>query len=239
MFSKIKWEYVIFVIVMILGIAVLCQTSVTSSQGSQMEFPPTLVINLDSRQDRMREFTTEFRNWPVTVERVSAIKYSPGWKGCSASHLKCVKIAKERKYPWVLIVEDDCTLSADAAEKFQELLPFLWANRDRWDIFYGGVTSIKKYERISYSPAIFQVYCFAAHFCLIHSDSYNKILNNHPWAIEDYKDPIDVYYAESLRIWTTAPFIAKQRPSKSDRETGVKDYTEFIGRAEKKLLNMK
>jgi hypothetical protein len=86
------------------------------------------------------------------------------------------------------------------------------------------------------SPAIFEVSCFATHFCLIHNASYTKILNNYPESIEDYKDQIDVYYGYNLRIWTTTPFFAKQRPSKSDIEEGIKDYTELFNDSEKKLL---
>ena len=226
--------FLIRAVTMYSGAAMHSGAAMQSGEGAQ--FPPTLVINLDSRQDRMSEFTQEFRNWPISVERVAGVKYSPGWKGCSASHLKCVKLAKERNYPWVLITEDDCILMPNASEQFQAILPYLWQNREHWDIFYGGVTAVKKYKVISDSPAIFEVKCYAAHFCLIHSASYTKILNNHPQSIDEYKDPIDVYYGETLRIWTTAPFFAKQRPSKSDIEEGVKDYTEFFGRAEKKLL---
>jgi hypothetical protein len=229
LFPAIKWQYMIIMLIVIMFLSFLLHSPT-------MQFPPTLVINLDSRQDRMSEFTEEFRSWPSPVERVTAVKYSPGWKGCSASHLKCVKLAKDRKYPWVLVLEDDCTLTPGASEQFQALLPYLWQNRGNWDIFYGGVTVIKKSKRISHSPEIFEVTCFAAHFCLIHSGSYDKILNNYPGAIEDYKDPIDVYYADTLRIWTTVPFFAKQRPSESDIEKGVKDYTEMFNRSEKKLL---
>ena len=227
----------------IIGIAFLIRSLPVHSAAAMhsaavAQFPPSLMINLDSRKDRMSEFTQEFQSWPVTVERISAVKYNPGWKGCSASHLKCVKLAKERNYPWVLVMEDDCILTPGASEQFQALLPYLWENRDHWDIFYGGVTVIKKSKRISGSPAIFEVSCFAAHFCLIHNTSYTKILNNHPESIDDYKDPIDVYYANTLRIWTTVPFFAKQRPSKSDIEEGVKDYTELFNHSEQKLLKL-
>jgi hypothetical protein len=229
LFPAIKWQYMIVMLTIIIALSFLLRPA-------SMQFPPTLVINLDSRQDRMSEFTQEFRSWPVTVERVSAVKYSPGWKGCAASHLKCIKLAKERNYPWVLVVEDDCTLTPGASEQFQAVLPYLWQNRERWDIFYGGATSLKKSNRVSYSPDIFEVTCFTTHFCLIHSSSYNKILNNYPEVIDEYMDPIDLYYANTLRIWTTAPFFAKQRPSKSDIEERIRDYSELFNDSEKKLL---
>ena len=170
LFPAIKWQYMIIMLAIIIGLSFLIRSFAMQNQNqTAMQFPPTLVINLDSRQDRMSEFTQEFRNWPTSVERVSAVKYSPGWKGCAASHLKCVKLAKERKYTWVLVVEDDCTLTPGASKQFQAVLPYLWQNRDRWDIFYGGVTHIKKSKRISHSPQMFEVTCVTAHFCLIHS----------------------------------------------------------------------
>jgi hypothetical protein len=241
LFPAIKWQYMILMLGIIIGLSFLIRSAPMHSAAAvatAAQFPPTLVINLDSRNDRMSEFTQEFRNWPVTVERISAVKYNPGWKGCSASHLKCVKLAKDRNYPWVIITEDDCTLTPGASEQFQALLPYLWENRGSWDIFYGGVTALNKYKRIAYTPAIFEVKCYTTHFCLIHNTSYDKILNNHPKSIDDYKQQIDVYYGETLRIWTTAPFFAKQRPSKSDIEEEVKDYTEIFRRAEKKLLEL-
>jgi GR25 family glycosyltransferase involved in LPS biosynthesis len=192
----------------------------------------------------MLEITNEFAKWPSRPERVSAVKYSPGWKGCSASHLKCITIAKERKYPWVLILEDDCVLTSTALEQFKALLPFLWNSTEDWDLFYGGTTFLKYGIRKSYSPPLFQVSGYAAHFCLIHKSSYNKILENHPQNIENFEIPIDVYYSDKFRIWTTLPFFAKQRPSISDiviTGDGLSvnvDYNSEFNKAESLLTNM-
>ncbi len=200
-------------------------------------FPPTLLINLDSRPDRLNEITAEFRDWPVPVERVVAVKLSPGWKGCSASHLKCVRLAKERNYPWLIIIEDDCTLTPNAIKQLQTLLPHLWSTRDKWDIFYGGTTFLKDKERVSLEPALYKVKGYTTHFCLIHKSSYDKILNGYPSDAEEFKMQIDKYYADNFRIWTTVPFFAKQRPGKSDVGTEEKeDYTNFFDDAEKQLL---
>ena len=105
-----KKKYVIYIFFLLI-LAIICALLIINKSSI---FPPILYINLDSRKDRMQELTREFANFPVAPERVSAVKYSPGWKGCSASHLKCITIAKERNYPWVLIVEDDCALTTNA-----------------------------------------------------------------------------------------------------------------------------
>jgi hypothetical protein len=240
--NKKYYTYLLLISLLIICSLLIIKTHIFLKKN--VLFPPILYINLDTRKDRMLEITKEFSKWPVPPERVSAVKYSPGWKGCSASHLKCVTIAKERKYPWVLIVEDDCVLSSTALEKFKALLPFLWNYKDDWDIFYGGTTFIKYGIRKSYDPPLFQVSGYATHFCLIHNSSYNKILDNHPRHIDDFKIPIDVYYSNKLRIWTTTPFIAKQRPSISDivlttnGDAAYADYDSESNKAETLLTNM-
>jgi len=149
-------------------------------------------------------------------------------------------LAKERGLPWILILEDDCVLKPDAARRFQALLPFLWENRTRWDMFNGGVTALKKHKRISYHPPVYEVYGYAANFYLVHQGSYDRILNGHPSNSAEFKDPIDVYYADEFRIWTTTPYLAAQRPGPSDindsQKKGVSDYTSVFDKAEQKLL---
>jgi GR25 family glycosyltransferase involved in LPS biosynthesis len=189
----------------------------------------------------MEEVTNEFKDWPVPIERISAVKYKPGWKGCSASHIKAVKLAKERNYPWVVILEDDCILTPIAAQQFQSLLPYLWKNRSRWDIFYGGTSIVKEKPqiRISYSPPMYQTLAYTTHFCLIHKSTYDRILSNYPRNIVDFKQQIDVYYSQILRIWTTTPFFALQRSGKSDISSKeITDYTEIFKESERILLEL-
>jgi hypothetical protein len=183
----------------------------------------------------MAEVAEEFKRWPLKPERISAVKFSPGWKGCSFSHLKAINLAKTRNYPWVLIIEDDCIITKSAVEQFNLLLPYLWENRAHWDIFLGGSTFLKEGSRISSSPPIYKVKSFPAHFCLIHNSTFDKILSTHP---EDPKDPIDVFYADNLRLWTTTPFFAKQRPGKSDISNNTEDYNSLFDEAEKTLINL-
>ena len=209
-----------------------------TSRSPPSNFPHTVVINLDDRTDRMREVGEEFGGWPVRVERVSAVRRKPGWKGCSASHLKCLQLAKDRGLPWILILEDDCVLKPDAARRFTELLPFLWSTRDRWDMFNGGVTILKHHTRISRTPNIHEVRGYATNFYLVHQGAYDRILDSHPKDPSDFKEPIDVHYAKTFRIWTTVPYLAAQRPGTSDveKEAENRDYNELFDEAEQKLL---
>ena len=243
MSKKTKWSTELMVVggLVLFAAAAFFVTATAAAAATTVpsNFPTTVVINLDDRKDRWKEVQDEFASWPVPVERVSAVRLKPGWKGCSASHLKCVRLAKERGLPWILILEDDCVLRPDAARRFTELLPTLWSTRDRWDMFNGGVTALKKHRRVSYTPLLYEVYGYAANFYLVHEASYDRILDGHPPTPAQFKDPIDVYYADTFRIWTTTPYLAAQRPGKSDIETerkGLMDYTSSFDKAEQKLL---
>jgi GR25 family glycosyltransferase involved in LPS biosynthesis len=68
------------------------------------------IINLAERQDRWIDIMEEMEEFQVPldrIERFNAIKHEKGYMGCTMSHLSCLKIAKERRYNNVLILEDD------------------------------------------------------------------------------------------------------------------------------------
>jgi hypothetical protein len=197
-----------------------------------MQFPHTFVINLDDRPEKWKQTVESFKSFPVTLERLDAVRASPGWKGCTASHFKAIQLAKERKYEWVLILEDDAQLVKNGYEKFMELLPIIYAHRHKWDIFLGGATMVENVRQILSSPPLYQAGAYTTHFCLIHNGAYDKILS-------EYDDgPIDVYYKEKMRLWMTNPHIATQRPGVSDIENGETNYNKIFDDASRKLWIM-
>lgn len=201
-----------------------------------LPLPPILCINLPERQDRRTSLLKEFALWPARVEIVSAIRKKPGWKGCTLSHLKCIEIAKQRKYPWVICVEDDCQLQPGALKSLQSVLPYLWNNRGKWDIFSGGISMLKKEGApINKDLQLIEANGYAAHFMLIHAGTYDKILNNIPKDDEHIKI-IDVFYSENLRMWTRVPYLSIQRPSASDIENKNVNYNKHFQKSEQTLL---
>ena len=69
---------------------------------------PVLYINLDKRTDRRKHIENQFNDFK-NVERVEAIDTcdTNGYYGCVQSHLKALKLAKQKGYYEVLICEDD------------------------------------------------------------------------------------------------------------------------------------
>jgi hypothetical protein len=192
-----------------------------------MEFPKILVINLGERTDRWKHIQDEFEDWPEPLHRISAVKRTIGWKGCTLSHKKAVQYAKDHVFPWVLVLEDDCQLEKNALHRFQEVLPILWEQRSDWDIFMGGISytgdhSFDHGRVIQDHPSLLQIKGYAAHFCLIHDGTYDKILRMK-------MEKMDVFYADHLRLWTTLPYLAIQAPSHSNIEKTYTNYSESFG----------
>lgn len=184
-----------------------------------MEFPKILVINLSNRKDRWKDIQEEFKHWPEPLHRIPAIKRKVGWKGCTLSHQKAVRYAKEHHFPWVLLLEDDCQLEKDALKRFQELLPILWDQRSDWDVFSGGISySDSNPSIIQDNPPILQAKGRAAHFCLVHESTYDIILHMK-------MEVIDMFYENKLQVWITLPYLAIQAPSHSSIEKKFTNYS--------------
>lgn len=74
--------------------------------------PKIFFINLESRHDRRQEMIDTLKGYDY--ERVEAV-HTPnrGYIGCVLSHIKCLSLAKERKYDSVIILEDDFIFKSD------------------------------------------------------------------------------------------------------------------------------
>ena len=70
---------------------------------------PKFVVNLERRSDRLESITNEMNYIDWEFELFNAIDTN-SHVGCSLSHIEILKIAKERNYESVLIIEDDCKI---------------------------------------------------------------------------------------------------------------------------------
>lgn len=74
------------------------------------ELQHVFYINLAKRTDRRHHVEQQLKKVGIRAEnitRFNAIQTQNGAIGCSMSHLKCLEMAIEKKYPHILIVEDD------------------------------------------------------------------------------------------------------------------------------------
>jgi GR25 family glycosyltransferase involved in LPS biosynthesis len=202
-----------------------------------MEIPKAFVINLPDRTDRLDAFKENFKGWNLDLEIMPGIKDPEGWKGCSRSHRKVIEKAKAEGLDWVLVLEDDCKPVEPTAERFNALLPILWARRDEWDIFIGGPTSTSHEEirLIQRDPPLVEMKGFALQFIIVNGKIFDQILKE----VDDASPPvIDIYYREKFRLWATYPSIAIQIPSKSNIQGGPTNYRGMFKNAESRIKNI-
>jgi glycosyl transferase family 25 len=238
--KTIHWN--IIVIIVILIIIALFNYGM-NTESTVMSFPPTLVINMNKDTERLKTLREDFKfaGWPVPLERVEAVERKPGYIGCALSHMKCMELALERNYDWVLILEDDCLLKPRARDRFMALLPELWKRRSEWDNYYAGPVGIypeNGYKVINKDLGLIQIGGDCLHFVLIHKEACKKILKKLN-GLE--KIPvIDIYYRTHFRTFTSVPYIAIQKPGESNIQTRegktYMDFTEEYNQSEQKLI---
>jgi GR25 family glycosyltransferase involved in LPS biosynthesis len=91
-------------------------------------------INLNKRTDRRGEIETELNNFGLEYERFEAIETRGfGILGCGLSHLGVLKIAKERGYENVLILEDDFQFLVEK-EEFEKQLNCFFEENINFDV---------------------------------------------------------------------------------------------------------
>lgn len=177
------------------------------------------VINLDSRKDRLKEFTSQA--FPFVVERFSAITGESGVKGCRASHK--VILDKGNELPFV-VFEDDCKMVQDwsAVTRAMTELP------ENWDLLYVGANLNKPLKQ--HSEHLFYLKdAWTTHAIIYGSQRViDYIKKNMP--IDE--TPIDVFYSKSVltnfNCFLVSPMVAIQRDSFSDVQNHNSNYEQLM-----------
>lgn len=198
-----------------------------------------LVINLDSHekwftavQQAMLPYELECERFIVTPDEHKQI-------GCTMSHLELIARAKKERWPYLIVLEDDC-VTREAIKAWPSIFEYLLKEKHRWDIFLGGAMYVqpKKLQLDFKSPIsppveiIECVHAVAAHFIVYNETSYDRFLQWHdlPEPIEKRPNIDNLYDRFRLRTWVAAPFLAWQRARPGNDLTGP------IQHAEEKLL---
>jgi len=177
-------------------------------------------INLDSRTDRREEIERELASMDLQGERFAAIKTSPGAFGCSLSHSAVLKLAKERGYPQVLILEDDFQFLVSKEELNSFMNKFSDKEYDVIMVSYNMVASVPEGDFVRVKDA------HTTSGYIVHSRFYDRLIENFDKGIPELMKTgkhwiyaIDQYWKclQPDALWYAAsPRIGKQRPSISD-----------------------
>ena len=186
-------------------------------------FDRIVVINLDSRPDRMESFDKQAKKYGIEYQRFSAVvanppSLPPTW-ACKESHKSVIKQAVEDNVKRLFVFEDDALFVEDFNTKLADLYKELPKD---WDMFYLGAWHLEyeKYKeglvkmKDSYSA---HAYGINAHYL---DDAFSVV----------YKPkPIDIALATKhpfIKAYCAKPALVGQIPGYSDIEKEYRDVTE-------------
>jgi len=213
-----------------------------------MNLDKIFIINLPERTDRKIQIIDELKKQNITnydffdgvrptledvdkwnknycfhnkknVHPFKFLNYRRGCLGCLKSHIEIIKIALERNYKNILILEDD----TEFIDNFDKLFEYAKEINNTYDMLYlaGSHLGTKKYVSNNVNKVI------GTHttgsYCITEK-AMKYILNN----IEGYDKEIDVFYAKILQpifnCYCVKMHITRQRDGYSDIQQGNVSY---------------
>lgn len=191
-----------------------------------MKLDRVFFINLDHRTDRLSEIEGELASHGLLhiCERFPGIYHETiGGVGCTQSHIEVLKLAKERGYGRVLILEDDFMFTV-SKDDFQEKI-------DKLDDIEFDVCMLS-YNLMNYAESPQHSFLYkvleaqTASGYIVNSHYYDELINvlseavpafeatNHHWI---YSNDIVWKPLQKRDNWICFnPRLGKQRPSYSD-----------------------
>lgn len=202
---------------------------------------PKFVINLKSRTDRLESITKELNyiGWD-NFEIFEAINKN-SYMGCTLSHLEIIKIAKERGYSRVMVIEDDCTIMPYSKSFLTQLesqidgIEFCVMNLA--PTLNRPVNRCEKYDLlldltdIPPKPYEYLTETFATNMMIYDSSIYDEMFKiaDEQYPSGDYTEPIDGYLVKKIypKFQSYCPVlpIGPQQNSYSDVSHGM--YNNF------------
>lgn len=185
-----------------------------------------VVMNLDSRPDRMAQVTDELNRQGIVFKRFPAIQNSEGWEGYNQT-IRAV-FEKYQEVEKLFLFEDDCYFESDFDPTVLEELP------NEWDGFWlGSNLQSDHYQRIS--PRISRLENgWNTHAVLLSREFRGWCLHNWDGQLV-FDEWVRVNALPVRNCYVLNPMIAFQRPSNSDIIGGFADYTEAWQSAKNRL----
>lgn len=192
-------------------------------------------INLKERLDRKKSVELELDKLGWKYTRFEAVKTKSGRVGCSMSHLKLLKMAKEKKMPYIVIVEDD--IQFKDVELFKKLFDNFMNSKIEYDVFL--LAGNLRMPAVKVTPNIIKVYkSFTTTGYIVKEHYYDKMINNIEEGInkllKNYKNgfnAIDTYLMKLQLVdkwYISYPRTVTQKPDYSDIENKKVNYDKVM-----------
>ena len=186
-------------------------------------FDRIVVINLDSRTDRLEAFDEQAKKYGIEYIRFPAVvadppKLPPTW-ACKESHLTVIKDAVKDGVKRLFVFEDDAQFVENFNEKLEELYNKLPKD---WDMFYLGAWHL-----------VFENYTEGLVKMIENYSAHAYGINEH-YLQEAFSQvylpkPIDIALSTKhphIKAYCAKPALVGQTPGYSDIEKEYRDVTD-------------
>jgi len=135
-------------------------------------------------------------------------QFKPGEIGCTMSHIKALEIAKEKNWPYVIVLEDDVILAEDFEKRVKflfKLLPSTWEH-----VYLSGIPKAEpSITTLLFMNIVPSVFTECTHSMMINSSVYDKLIETLS-KFETTTDDIycDMITKKNLLSYTFYPFVA-------------------------------
>ena len=215
----------IFIIIVIILLLILF-----FPQNKNFKIDKIIFINLKHRTDRKKEIIFELDNFNLKYELFEAISHNNGAIGCSKSHLQVIKIAKQKGYKNILVLEDDFQFIVDKKVFYNEIKKLKNVN---FDVCLLAYNTPNLYE--SDYPFLYKIKdAQTTAGYIVQSHYYDTLINHWEKSVklfeetnDDTKYTCDQSWKELQRNDNWYCFknrIGKQRESYSDIQKGIVNY---------------
>ena len=203
-------------------------------------FDKIYCVNLDKRTDRWEHASAQFKKYNIKVERVSAVEGNPdnlpcpspflvkypGAVGCSLSHYKILKEAKELGLSNILVFEDDILFKDDWEKIYTDNYKDI---PEDWNMIYFSTNSMHKVITEKISDRIFKAYnCLTTHSYAIKSTLFDESMEH----IIKLDQTVDGCYASHMQpsnnCYIFNPGICTQMNGFSDIAKSPMNYSKEI-----------
>ena len=192
-----------------------------------------LCISLTTETARREAVSAQCARLGIKVEFLIVERHADPVRGCLESHVLAVSVAKQRNYPWVLIIEDDVVFNADWLDRQLHLPP-------HWEMCMLGHNIQSGY--LESQHLIRALGAYTTHAYIMRDTLYDFVLQHAPKHFNEWPNAyailadevagIDVFYRHNVhsrgRTWAIYPMLATQAPGYSAIEQKQVDYTKGL-----------
>ena len=186
-------------------------------------FDRIVVINLDRRQDRLKELKKQTKSLGVDFVRFSAVDAKAfgisNVAACANSHRQVLEAAKADGVQRLLVLEDDADFMPGFAAEFDKLVARL---PEGWQLFYLGSNTFLPVD-IGIEGLRKTDGSLTTHAYGVKAEIFDTLITT----ASDDRWPVDLQYSKVLpkvRAYTAWPSLVAQRASYSDIENRFVDY---------------